>query len=55
MITGHLMLRALGIFGLGGAILLISPQLRATVIDGFEGPGTIIDAPVDSCIRLPSA
>jgi hypothetical protein len=38
------MLRALGIFGLAGAFLLISPELRGTVMQGIAAAGNYLSA-----------
>jgi hypothetical protein len=37
------MLRALGMFGLGGIFLIISPELRGTVRGLIEAAGKLLD------------
>ena len=37
------MFRVIGTFGLGGAFLLISPELRGTVIDGINACARFLD------------
>ena len=44
MVAGHLMLKALGAFGLGILFLLISPELRATVMQGIDAVGNFLNA-----------
>jgi len=36
------MFRVLGLFGLGAAFLAISPELRATLMDGIETGGKFL-------------
>jgi hypothetical protein len=38
------MFRLMGMFGLGGLFLLISPSLRETVMNGIEGAGKLLEA-----------
>jgi hypothetical protein len=38
------MLKVLGAFGLGILFLLISPELRATVMEGIDGIGNFLNA-----------
>lgn len=42
--AGHFMLRALGMFGLGGAFLIISPELRANVMGDLDAFGNFLNA-----------
>jgi hypothetical protein len=44
MVPGNRMLRALGIFGLGGAFLLISPSLRGSVMGLIEATSNYLTA-----------
>ncbi|HLH18091.1 MAG TPA: hypothetical protein VKX45_12780 [Bryobacteraceae bacterium] len=38
------MFRALGMFGLAGAFLLISPELRASVWDTIDAAGKLLES-----------